>query len=51
MTYLCPKGHASSEADYCSQCGLRIGGRELVERFMHREKVLRRVRGRRALAV
>ena len=31
--------------------GLRIGGRELVERFMHREKVFRRVRGRRALAV
>jgi hypothetical protein len=25
MTYLCPKGHQSSEADYCSECGLRIG--------------------------
>ncbi len=25
MTYLCPKGHQSSEADYCSECGVRIG--------------------------
>ena len=22
--YLCPKGHASSEADFCSECGARI---------------------------
>ena len=25
MTYLCPKGHQSTEPDYCSECGLRIG--------------------------
>jgi hypothetical protein len=24
MTYLCPKGHVSTDADYCSECGLRI---------------------------
>ena len=23
-TYTCPKGHASSEADFCSECGARI---------------------------
>jgi hypothetical protein len=23
-TYLCPKGHVSTEPDYCSECGLRI---------------------------
>jgi pSer/pThr/pTyr-binding forkhead associated (FHA) protein len=26
MTYLCPKGHASTEPDYCSDCGTRIQG-------------------------
>lgn len=25
MTYLCPKGHTSSEPDYCSECGIKIG--------------------------
>ena len=25
-TYLCPKGHASTEADYCSECGAKING-------------------------
>ena len=25
-TYLCPKGHASTEADYCSECGAKIQG-------------------------
>ena len=24
-TYLCPKGHQSSESDYCSECGVKIG--------------------------
>ena len=24
-TFVCPKGHASTEADYCSECGARIG--------------------------
>ncbi len=24
-TYLCPKGHESSESDYCSECGAKIG--------------------------
>lgn len=24
--YICPKGHASTEADYCSECGARIEG-------------------------
>ncbi len=24
-TYLCPKGHQSSESDYCSECGAKIG--------------------------
>jgi hypothetical protein len=24
MTYLCPKGHQSTEPDYCSECGMRI---------------------------
>lgn len=23
---MCPKGHASMEADYCSECGVKIGG-------------------------
>jgi len=23
-TYLCPKGHNSTESDYCSECGTRI---------------------------
>ena len=23
-TFLCPKGHSSTEADYCSECGARI---------------------------
>jgi hypothetical protein len=25
MTTVCPKGHTSSDADYCSECGTRIG--------------------------
>ncbi|HBB30338.1 MAG TPA: FHA domain-containing protein [Cyanobacteria bacterium UBA8803] len=25
-TYLCPKGHQSTEPDYCSECGTRIQG-------------------------
>jgi hypothetical protein len=25
-TYTCPKGHASSEGDFCDTCGARIGG-------------------------
>lgn len=25
MSTLCPKGHASTDADYCSECGARIG--------------------------
>lgn len=25
MSILCPKGHASTDADYCSECGARIG--------------------------
>lgn len=25
-TYTCPKGHASTEADYCSECGAKING-------------------------
>jgi hypothetical protein len=25
-TYLCPQGHNSSEADYCSECGTKIQG-------------------------
>lgn len=25
MTYVCPKGHASMDADYCSECGALIG--------------------------
>lgn len=25
-TYLCPKGHTSTEADYCSECGAKING-------------------------
>lgn len=25
-TYTCPKGHASSDSDFCSDCGARIGG-------------------------
>jgi hypothetical protein len=25
-TYSCPKGHASTEADFCSECGARIQG-------------------------
>jgi hypothetical protein len=25
MTYQCPKGHVSSDADYCSECGALIG--------------------------
>lgn len=31
--YICPKGHVSSEPDYCSECGVKIQGipdRELV---------------------
>jgi FHA domain len=24
-TYFCPKGHESSESDYCSECGAKIG--------------------------
>ncbi len=24
-TYLCPKGHESTESDYCSECGAKIG--------------------------
>ena len=26
MTYTCPRGHASTDADYCSECGAKIGG-------------------------
>src|SRR5262245_14994940 len=26
MTYLCPEGHPSDDADYCSECGKKIGG-------------------------
>lgn len=29
-TYLCPKGHASTEPDYCSDCGTRIQGEPAV---------------------
>src|SRR6266540_3694837 len=25
MTYQCPKGHTSTDADYCSECGALIG--------------------------
>lgn len=25
MSYTCPKGHISTEADFCSECGLKIG--------------------------
>jgi FHA domain len=25
-TYLCPKGHESTESDYCSECGAKLGG-------------------------
>ncbi|WP_433290634.1 FHA domain-containing protein [Actinoplanes sp. CA-030573] len=25
-TYTCPKGHASGEADFCDECGAKIGG-------------------------
>lgn len=25
-TYICPKGHTSTEADYCSECGAKING-------------------------
>jgi hypothetical protein len=25
-TYICPKGHASTESDYCSECGVKING-------------------------
>jgi len=25
MTYTCPKGHASADSDFCSDCGARIG--------------------------
>jgi len=25
-TYTCPKGHESSEADFCDECGAKIGG-------------------------
>ena len=25
-TFICPKGHNSTEADYCSDCGVKIGG-------------------------
>lgn len=27
MTILCPKGHPSTDTDYCSECGARIGAR------------------------
>ncbi|NJK73605.1 MAG: FHA domain-containing protein [Microcoleus sp. SU_5_6] len=26
LTYLCPKGHDSTEADFCSECGTKING-------------------------
>ncbi len=26
LTYLCPKGHNSTEADFCSECGAKING-------------------------
>lgn len=26
LTYTCPKGHSSTEADYCSECGTKIQG-------------------------
>ena len=25
MTYLCPKGHNSTDSDYCSECGIKMG--------------------------
>lgn len=30
MTYRCPKGHDSTDADYCSECGARIGAAPAV---------------------
>jgi hypothetical protein len=30
MSYLCPKGHQSTEADYCSECGMRIGAQPVA---------------------
>ena len=29
-TFVCPKGHVSSEPDYCSECGARIGDEAVV---------------------
>jgi FHA domain len=26
LTYICPKGHDSTEADFCSECGAKING-------------------------
>ena len=30
MTVPCPKGHQSTDADYCSECGLRLGAASTV---------------------
>jgi FHA domain len=30
MTYDCPKGHASTESDFCSDCGTKIGGTKIA---------------------
>ena len=31
MTYQCPKGHQSTDADYCSECGALIGQSKLAD--------------------
>lgn len=31
MTYQCPKGHQSTDADYCSECGALIGQSKIVD--------------------
>jgi hypothetical protein len=30
MTYECPKGHQSTDSDYCSECGALIGGSKIA---------------------
>ncbi len=35
MTTLCPKGHASTDADYCSECGARIGAPGIAVQTMN----------------
>lgn len=32
---MCPKGHASTEADYCSECGAKIQGRDGSDALQH----------------